>query len=184
MVDYPWRVASHDVTVARMPMPTLQLLRLRGFDDAVLEALDRSLSIKLPRMPNSAVGTELRAIGLAPGEWMIVDGTIPGGTLVATAEAAGARVAHVADLGEGRVIYAVTGPRGRDLIAKGCTIDLHPRVFGAGRAAQSALAQVFVVIDQPSDEPVFHIYADASYAQHLDLWFADAMLEFRPQDTD
>ena len=92
--------------------------------------------------------------------------------------------AHVADLDEGRVVYVVAGQRARDLMAKGCTIDLHPRAFGAGRCAQSALAQVFVLIDQPNDEPVFHIYADASYAQHLDLWFADAVLEFRTQDTD
>jgi sarcosine oxidase subunit gamma len=56
--------------------------------------------------------------------------------------------------------------------------------FRCGGAAQSALAQVFVVVDRPSDEDVFHIYADASYARHLDLWFADATLEFRTGDAD
>ena len=182
MVDEPWQVAAHDVTVARIPTPALQLLRLRGFDDVVLSALDRCLSIELPRVPNHAAGTDPRAVALAPGEWMISGSRVPDATLLAAA--AGARVAHVADLGEGRVVYSVAGPRARDLVAKGCTIDLHPRIFGLGRVAQSALAQVFVVIDQPSEEAVFHIFADASYAQHLDLWFADAVLEFQTQDTD
>ena len=104
------------------------------------------------------------------------------GTLLTAA--ADARVAHVADIGEGRVRYAVDGPRARDLIAKACPIDLHPRAFGPGRTAQSVFAQVFVMIDQPTDEPHFHIYADVSYAQHLDMWFADALLEFRNQDAD
>ncbi|KQM54471.1 hypothetical protein ASE69_18405 [Sphingomonas sp. Leaf208] len=182
MVDDPWRVAAQNVTVARISTPALHLLRLRGFDDAVLGALDRCLSTELPRVPNHAVGTDPRAIAIAPGEWMLVGSVVPSAALLAAAS--GARVAHVADLGEGRVVYAVAGPRARDLVAKGCTIDLHPRVFGPSRAAQSALAQVFVVIDQPSEEAVFHIYADASYVQHLDLWFADAVLEFQTQDTD
>ena len=158
------------------------MLRLRGFDDSVLAALDRCLAVDLPRKPNDAAGADPRAIGLAPGEWMIVGGGVPSEALLAAA--AGARIAHVADLGEGRVCYAIAGPRARDLIAKGCTIDLHPRAFGSSRAVQSALAQVFVLIDRPSDEPVFHIYAEVSYAQHLDLWFADAVLEFHSQDAD
>lgn len=182
MVDDPWRVGAHDVTVTRTATPAMLVLRLRGFDDAVLAELDQCLSIELPRKPNTASGADPRAIGLAPGEWMIVGSTVPGDAVLATA--AGASVAHVADLGEGRVRYAVAGPRARDLIAKACPIDLHPRAFWPGRAAQSVLAQVFVLIDQPSDESVFHIYADASYAQHLDLWFADAVLEFHTQDTD
>ena len=182
MAEYAWQIVGHDVSVSRLSPPTIQMLRLRGFDDDVLDALDRSLLLGLPREASYAVGTVPRAIGLAPGEWMIVGGTITDNALVTVA--ADAAVAHVADIGEGRVVYAVVGRRARDLIAKGCTIDLHPRAFGAGRCAQSALAQVFVIIDQPSDDAVFHIYAEASYAQHLELWFADAILEFRSDDPD
>ena len=182
MFDNPWRIAGHDVTVTHLATPTIQMLRLRGFDDKVLGALDRCLSIVLPRTPNHAAGTRPRAIGLAPGEWMIVGSAIADDALLIAAT--GATAAHVANLGEGRIVYTVAGPRARDLIAKGCTIDLHPRTFGSGRSAQSALAQVFVVIDQPYDDPVFHIYADASYTQHLDLWFADAIVEFSPQELD
>lgn len=182
MVDDPWQVAAGDLIVTRIPTPRIQALRLRGFDSQILRTLDRALAIELPRDPNRAVGTSMRAIALAPGEWLIVGGTVHNDVLLAaTVDAA---VAHVADIGEGRVVYAVSGRRSRDLIAKACPIDLHPRAFGSGRAAQSVLAQVSVLIDQPSDEAVFHIYADASYAYHLNLWFADAVLEFRTQDTD
>lgn len=182
MVDDPWQVDGDGVRVTRIPTPAIQLLRLRGYDDAVLDALDGSLSVALPRVPNHAAGADPRVIGLAPGEWMLVGGAITDDLLLAAA--AGAIIAHVADIGEGRVVYAVAGPRARDLIAKGCPIDLHSRAFGAGRSAQSVLAQVFVVIDQPSNDAVFHLYADASYARHLELWFGDAVLEFRIEDMD
>lgn len=181
MVDDPWQVDSQGVRVTRMPTSPIRLLRLRGYDDAVLDALDRSLSVALPRAPNHAAGADPRVIGLAPGEWMIVGGAISDDLLLSAA--AGAIIAHVANVGEGRVAYAVAGPRARDLIAKGCPIDLHPRAFAAGRSAQSVLAQVFVVIDQPSNDAVFHLYAEASYARYLELWFADAVLEFRTEDT-
>ena len=98
--------------------------------------------------------------------------------------AADAAVAHVADVSDGRVVYRLEGRAAPTLVSKGCTLDLHPRAFGGrDRCALSVLAQVPILIDQIADDPIYHVYADASYAHHLDLWFEDAAIEFRGEDV-
>lgn len=181
MLEAGWSRGGHGVNVRRLPPRNIAILRLRGFDDAVLAQIERQLSGPLPRSPNRATGQIPRMIWLAPAEWMIIDG--PSDWKPLREAACGAVVAHVADIGEGEVSYEVSGERAVDLIAKGCTLDLHPRVFQVDCTAQSALAQTFVIIEKrAAKEPLFHLYADASYAHHLELWFEDAMVEFRLQD--
>ncbi|WP_201781315.1 sarcosine oxidase subunit gamma [Sphingomonas sp. Leaf357] len=182
MAEDHLNVVAHGVGVRRLVTPAIQIVRLRGHDDALLSGLCQALDIVLPRTTNHAAGEAPRALVLAPGEWMLVSRPLDRGAFHNAAR--GTRVAHLADVGAGLVVYAVEGRRARDLIAKGCPLDLHPRVFGEGRCAQSSLAQIFVIIDRVPGQDVFHVYADASYARHLDLWFEDAAIEFRSQDVD
>ena len=152
-------------------------LRLRSFDTAVLNAVSDTLGVALPIRPNTSSGRMPRGLCLAPGEWMIVGHTGEACSLLVAA--AGAKVAHLADIGEGMVTYAVSGSTARDLLAKGCTLDLHPRVFASDQCAQTLFAQVGIVVDRPPEGDEFIVHASASYAHHLESWFADAVIEFR-----
>lgn len=182
MADVRWSGEAPDVMVSRIATPAIRIVRLRGYDQGVLDALRQALGVEFARKVGDAGGKVPRALGVAPGEWIVVGGEIDSDVFAQAA--AGAVVAHLAEVGEGRIVYAVAGPRARDLIAKGCPIDLHPRAFGEGRCAQSVLAQVLVAIDRPTAASAFHIYADASYVQHLDRWFADALVEFRCEGAE
>lgn len=182
MDEEGWKMGGHDVAVHRLAPPNITLLRLRGFDDHVIAKVEACLSTMIPRVPNQVLGTRPRVAWLAPGEWMVFDSGVAADALLDAAK--DAAIAHAAEVGDGWVAYAVAGSKARDLLAKGCTLDLHPRVFGGGRCAQTALAQVFVLIDRQSSlAPLFHIYADASYAHHLELWFEDALLEFQFEEV-
>ena len=50
------------------------------------------------------------------------------------------------DVSAQRIILRLRGPRVRDVLAKGCAIDLHPRVFGRGCSAQTTLGRAGVVL--------------------------------------
>ena len=58
----------------------------------------------------------------------------------------------------------------------GCSIDLHPRVFGVGDCAQTVLAHAPVVVWRRESD--FWILVRASFAGHLAAWLADSALEF------
>jgi sarcosine oxidase, subunit gamma len=172
-----WTVGGAHLSVRRLDTPLMQILRMRRPSPAALVAIAESLGFTLPLVANRAWGNSPRVMSLAPGEWMLVGNT---GNAAALVNAADATVVHIADVSNGRVLYQVHGALAPTLLSKGCTLDLHPRAFGGlDHCALSVLAQVPILIDQIADDPVFHIYADASYAHHLELWFEDAMLEYR-----
>lgn len=179
MTEHNWSTGAPGVTVERHQPGFVAVLRLRLSDGEDLEAIGQELGIALPSDPNRTSGSDPRALWIGPGEWMIVANQ----AWAPTAHARNGRTIHLADVTDGRVSYAITGARAADLLAKGCTLDFHPRVFPTGRCAQSALAQVFVTIERPATGPTFILYADASLARHLDLWFEDAVLEFRTGKT-
>jgi sarcosine oxidase subunit gamma len=58
-------------------------------------------------------------------------------------------------------------------------VDLHPRVFGPGRCAQTLLAKAQVIIHQVNDAPTFHLYVRTSFAWYVAEWLLDAMTEYR-----
>jgi sarcosine oxidase subunit gamma len=128
----------------------------------------------LPTEPNTVAGdTSRAALWLGPDEWLVVGQ--PGSELLLEAEyrAAGA---SVIDVSANRTTLELRGPRARELLEFGCPIDLHPRVFGPGRCAQTLLARANVLIwfvaDDP--EPVYRLLVRTSFAAYVAAWLADA----------
>ncbi len=156
-------------------------INLRGaptkkFRDAVAGVL----GVAPPTAPNTAAGDDARTVlWLGPNEWLIV--TRPDAEKQ-TADALRAALAgqHVAltDVSEGRAVIALAGRHARDVLAKGCPIDFHPRVFRAGRCAQSTYGKANVLVHQTSDAPAYDIYVERSFADYLWTWLEDAAGEY------
>ena len=85
------------------------------------------------------------------------------------------RVAIV-DVSANRTTLELRGPRSRELLEFGCPIDLHPRVFGPGRCAQTLLARANVLIWHVADEPedTWRLFVRPSFAAYVAAWLADA----------
>jgi sarcosine oxidase subunit gamma len=77
-----------------------------------------------------------------------------------------------------RAVVELSGPHTRALLAKGCSLDLHPRSFRPGMCAQTLLAKTAVILWQTDDAPTFKVFVRASFAAHLARWLADASVEF------
>ncbi|UPY36394.1 sarcosine oxidase subunit gamma family protein [Sediminicoccus sp. KRV36] len=99
--------------------------------------------------------------------------------------------AALVEQSDGRSAFILSGPRAREVLAKGCRLDFHPRVFGPGRVAGTTLAHVNAVIQQldrdhpassagrespvpADDQPQFRLIVFSSFAQHIAEWLGHA----------
>ena len=142
-----------------------------------------ALGVDLPAAPNTWVpaGTG-RAVWLGPDEWLLSSTTETPEELEARVRAAALELGGSAtDVSAQRIGLRLTGARVRDVLAKGCSIDLHPRVFGRGSSAQTTLGQAGVVLLALSDaaDDVL-VLVRSSFAGYLADWLLDAALEFTP----
>ncbi len=156
-------------------------LNLRGRPtESFLAAAGQALGFEPPVAPNTTAGTAGRiALWLGPDEWLIV--TPPGGedeTAEALRAALEGRHAAVTDVSDGRAVIGLSGACAREVLTKGCPLDLHARAFGPGRCAQSSLAKALVILHQTGDEPAYDIYVERSFADYLWAWLEDAAAEY------
>ena len=162
--------------------PFLGHLNLRGDpDDAGFTgAAENVLGFGLPTEPNTvAANGELLALWLGPDEWHIVTPPAAQTAVMDSLEAAfdGMHVA-VTDVTGGQTVITVSGPRAREVLAKGCPLDLHPRVFKPAYCAQTLLAKANVLIRCVNDSPSFELIVRRSFAEYTALWLQDAALEY------
>jgi sarcosine oxidase, subunit gamma len=128
----------------------------------------------------TAVGRGTTVIWFGPDEWLVTSTDLAAETLEsqlrdAVIEHGGAAV----DVSAQRTTLRLRGEHARDVLAKGCSIDLHPTVFGPGAAVQTMLGQAAVVLMPLSDNGTdYRILVRSSFARHLAEWLIDGAEEF------
>ena len=135
----------------------------------------------LPTAPSTMVsGGEATTIWLGPQEWLVTSESRDGESLESTlrdavSEHGGAAI----DVSAQRTTLRLRGTRARDVIAKGCSLDSHPAVFGPGAAAQTVLGQAGVVVIPLSNNGTdYRLIVRSSFARYLADWLIDAAEEF------
>ncbi|MGW3369886.1 sarcosine oxidase subunit gamma [Streptosporangium canum] len=169
-------VSDGDLRIAEVPFLTQVNLRLDPGGPAAGD-IGRALGVPLPAEPGTYGSADVDVLWLGPDEWLIVGE--PGREReLETRLRAAAGTGHVAvtDVSAQRTTLLVAGPKARDLLAHGCAIDLHPRVFGPGRCAQTMLARAQVLlVARDGDE--FLVLVRPSFAGYLVAWLLDAAAE-------
>jgi sarcosine oxidase, subunit gamma len=130
------------------------------------------VNVRAADAPRPSVGDVLR---LGPDEWLVV------------APEDGAPELHgdsVVDVSGWRTTLELSGPRARDVLAKGCSLDLHPSAFARGDCAQTLLAQAQAIVWLVDEEPVFRLLVRSSFAAYVATWLLDAMAEYALHDLD
>jgi sarcosine oxidase subunit gamma len=90
------------------------------------------------------------AIWLGPDEWLALDSE------------------EGVDVCDQRAAIDVTGPDARERVARGCTLDLRPKAFPPGAAAQTLVAQTPAII--LAHEHGLRLLVPSSYAGHIRGW--------------
>jgi sarcosine oxidase subunit gamma len=157
-------------------------INLRGDpqDPRFAAAVRDVVGVAPPATPNTVTEAEGNAVyWLGPDEWLIVT---PGERKVAVESGLrnarkGLRVA-VTDVSGGQTVVVVHGDEVRQLLAKGCPLDLHPRAFDIGQCAQSHLAKAPILIRHLDRRSHFEIIIRRSFADYFWLWLEDAAAEY------
>lgn len=116
---------------------------------------------------------------LGPDEWLVVFGEGERKRVIAELRKALApRHAALVDLSHARALISVAGPRARQVLQKGCPLDLHPSRFRAGACAQSKFARCQVLLHRSAGAPAYDLYVPRSFARYLWAWLEDAAAEY------
>jgi sarcosine oxidase, subunit gamma len=149
-------------------------------------AVAEYLGVGLPTGPSAYVESETAtAIWLGPDEWLVTSPfRTPEELETGLREAVGADgtefAGSVVDVSAQRTTLRLRGEHVRDLLSGGCAIDLHPRVFLRGSAAQTLLGQAGVVLMALDDTGThYQIVVRSSFAGYVTSWLLDAATEYR-----
>ncbi|MBL1111080.1 sarcosine oxidase subunit gamma [Streptomyces sp. 110] len=168
---------ARGVTLAERPFRTMVNLRL----DPVSEAADRmekTLGAPLPRECGHTTASGPHTVAwLGPDEWLVLSEE-PIDT-VELRQALAGDPGSVVDVSANRTTLELSGPAARQVLEKGCRLDLHPRAFGPGRAVSTTVGPVPVLLWQLDNAPTYRLLPRSSFADHLARWLIDAMSEYR-----
>jgi sarcosine oxidase subunit gamma len=129
-----------------------------------------------------AAGSRHRVLCHGPADWLVVAESPSAALLAEFQRLVQGSTLQVSDQSQGLAALQVSGSRARELLTKGCCLDLHPRVFPPGACARTRLAHVPVIVDAAADADMLTCYVGRSYLDYLRNWLDDAAVEF--QDTN
>ena len=157
-------------------------LNIRGnaSDSEFVEIVQKVCGVALPVAANTKDGGDIKIYWLGPDEWLLA-GHIGAISELAVALAQELEHTHTAvnNLSGGQVCYRLAGDAARDLLAKGCTLDLHSDVFGVDHCAQTALAKATVLISPLAVGRGYEIIVRRSFADYLWQWLMRAGRQYR-----
>ncbi len=151
--------------------PFLGKLALRGSPEnaAFMKAVSSVLGTDLPVKPNTVVDSErVQIVWVGPDEWQITAAEGAQTPLQERLQAALQGIhSAVVDVSDYYTTIRISGVRARDVLAKGCSLDLHPRVFGPGQCAGSLFLKATVRIVQVDDTPTYDLQVRWTFAEYL-----------------
>ena len=164
------------VRVEELPFRAILVLHGRTGVPRFAQGVARVLGRPPPDSSNTFVETRFGQEGAViawagPEEWFVIgqeEGT--SGLRVALRQAIPEADGAVVDVSGGFTLFSLEGRRARDLIAAGCSIDVHPRVFGPGSCAQTLYARTGISLLQRDETPRFEMMVRRSYASWLWRW--------------
>lgn len=162
-------------------LPFLGKVTLRGDagDKGFADAVEKVLGVALPTAPmSSAQKGGIRVFWKAFDEWLIWTEADGQTKLIADLRAALDGVGKaVVDLSDYYTVIRVSGSLSRELLAKGCALDLHPRRFTPGQATGTGFhhATIFITLVEGD---TFDVMIRWSFADYLWDYFADGAREW------
>ncbi|MFF9118142.1 sarcosine oxidase subunit gamma [Streptomyces massasporeus] len=178
---------TRGVTLTELPFLTMVDLRVDPASEAA-GRIETALGAPLPRGCGDTTASGPRTVlWLGPDEWLVLSPSEEGAALrepeaAALRDALGSDPGSVVDVSANRTTLELSGPCARQVLEKGCPLDLHPRAFGPDRAVSTTVGPVAVLLWQVDDAPTYRLLPRSSFADYLARWLIDAMSEFsRPE---
>ena len=165
--------AGIGVEICRSEVTELAALRDRT---PALLALVASCGLVLPPIGRAVASATALVLGVRPDRWLLLTDPAAGGASAAGWQELCAGTAAVIDQSAGLAAFLLTGPAVRDVLARGCRLDLAAGSFGPGHAAATSMAQVAtILVALPAG---ILVLTPASTARHLHEWLVSTARPF------
>ncbi|MFF3330676.1 sarcosine oxidase subunit gamma [Streptomyces sp. NPDC002888] len=166
------------VALTEWPFITMVNLRVDPASEAG-DRIEKALGAPLPRQCGGTTASGPRTVvWLGPDEWLVLSQTEERVVTAELRDALGADPGSVVDVSANRTTLELSGPAARQVLEKGCPLDLHPRAFGPGQAVSTTVGPVAVLLWQVDDAPTYRLLPRSSFADYLARWLIDAMSEY------
>ena len=162
----------------RVDIASASVIAKRGKRFALINAVNTAFGVALPDGPRRATRGAVTFAGTGPEQWIAsAEGTEAVG-FPAKVRARIGPFAAVADQSDARLVLRLSGPRVRDVLAKGVPVDLHASAFKPGDVATTLVAYIGVQIDMLDAAPTYQLSAPRSMAGSLWSWLSASAAEF------
>jgi heterotetrameric sarcosine oxidase alpha subunit/heterotetrameric sarcosine oxidase gamma subunit len=152
----------------------------KGARPGLVQRFRADFGLDLPSGPRRTTSPHWAAIGLAPDSWLLTCEGSPY-SLAPSLESSLGPAASITDQTDAYVVLTLTGAKLREILAKLIPIDLHPRSFQPGDAAQTLAAHISIILWRLEDlggVAVFELAVPRSYFASLRESLYAAAAEF------
>lgn len=143
-------------------------------DDTLKKHFASAYGIEPPETPRVVSGNTLDLVWSGPSQWLVMSKN----PRMPSELAAALKDAAVSDQGDARAILRLGGARVRDALAKGCPVDLHPKVFRSGDTALTVIGGIGVQIWRAAGEDGLHVAIFRSMVGSFWSWLLLSAQEF------
>lgn len=169
---------------AMREQPFRDLVNVRGelSDAAFVEAFERTVGCRPPAAANTvARSANYDVLWLGPDEWLVRSSApVRAGVLEAKlAPEIGECYAAAVDVGSGYTVVEVESTRVREVLSRGCPLDLHPSLFKPGQCAQSLYFKASIVLI-PIAADRYELVVRRSFADYFCRIMLDAAASLAP----
>jgi sarcosine oxidase subunit gamma len=145
----------------------MTVVNLRGNPDdaAFCAAASGALGLALPVQACTSVANAVcRVVWAGPDDWFVIAPKGQADAITARLRTALAGMHHaVTDVSSGYTVLHLGGTSAREVLAQGCPLDLHPRVFKPGASAGSHFFKASMWLWQTDGSPSFELLVRRSF---------------------
>lgn len=151
----------------------------KGKHAALIAAVKEAYGVEPPAAPARVEGRDIAFVWSGSEQWIALAERRDGRDLERELEPRLAGLAAVADLSDARAVIRISGPRARDVLAKGIPIDLHPRVFKPSGVAITHASHIGVILWQLDAYPTYELAIFRSFAHSFLVWLERSAAEYQ-----
>ncbi|MEP3196839.1 MAG: sarcosine oxidase subunit gamma family protein [Lentilitoribacter sp.] len=118
------------------------------------------------------------ALPIAPRQWILISKDEKALDFSRSIAQEIGKHGYVSEQSDSRVCIRISGKYARELLSRGCRLDLHPSVASPGFCAQTPIAQIGVLLHQVDALPTYDFYIYSGFAHSFWHWLDDTAKQF------
>ena len=163
------------VRIADCAADVIELASYRGQAHTLI-ALAAECAVRLPALGHVDRAAAGLVLGVRPQRWLLLSAPGEPAALARSWQQACSGCAAVIELSAALRAFHITGEASREVLKRGCRLDLDPPGFPAGTAASTIMAQVPITLAALADGVL--LLAPSGTARHVREWLMAAARPF------